>query len=361
MATTRVSDNLIQHYEFVLHHIRDIIFTVRERDRKILDANEAALKTYQFTLDELRSMTLDDLIATDLQAQMVSHSDAAVPGGLPLETVHARKNGEKFPVEVTSLGSFLGDEKVLLSVVRDLSERNQSQEAVRETDNNLRALLNAVTETLLLLDRDGTVLAANDTSAKRLRLRIDNMIGANYFDLLPVETAEERRRQAGTVIATGMPVRFEDIRNKRCIDQVIYPVCDDSGEVVRLALFGADITWRREMEREMEAMALTDEMTGLYNRRGFFTLATRELKRAQRLNNGMLLFFADLDGLKEINDQYGHEEGGPGAGGRLTDIHADVPFIRYHFPDWRGRIRHSGCRRRRIPGGKNSCFGSTVS
>jgi diguanylate cyclase (GGDEF)-like protein/PAS domain S-box-containing protein len=305
----RVSDNLIQHYEFVLHHVRDIIFTVRERDRNILDANDAALITYQYTLDELRSMTLDDLTAADAQEQMVSHSDAAVPGGLPLETFHVRKNGEKFPVEVTSLGSFLGDEKVLLSVVRDLSERNQSQEAVRDTDNNLRALLNAVTETLLLLDKDGTVLAANDTSAKRLRLRIDNMIGANYFDLLPVETAEERRRQAGTVIATGTPVRFEDIRNKRCIDQVIYPVCDDSGEVVRLALFGADITWRREMEKELEAMALTDEMTGLYNRRGFFTLATRELKRAQRLNNGMLLFYADLDGLKEINDQYGHEEG----------------------------------------------------
>jgi diguanylate cyclase (GGDEF)-like protein len=63
------------------------------------------------------------------------------------------------------------------------------------------------------------------------------------------------------------------------------------------------------MERELEALALTDQLTGLYNRRGFFTLATRELRRAQRSNNSMLLFFADLDGLKAINDQFGHEEG----------------------------------------------------
>jgi diguanylate cyclase (GGDEF)-like protein/PAS domain S-box-containing protein len=166
-----------------------------------------------------------------------------------------------------------------------------------------------VTETLLLLDKDGTVLAANETSAKRLRLRLDKMIGANYFDLLPPETAEERRKQAQSVIATGMPVRFEDIRNKRFIDQVIYPVCDDKGEVARLAFFGADITRRREMEKELEAMALTDQLTGLYNRRGFFTLASRELKRAERSTSGMLLFFADLDGLKDINDRFGHEEG----------------------------------------------------
>ncbi len=305
----RISSNVIQQYEFLLHHIRDIIFTVRLKDRKILDANTAALNAYQFTIEELRSMMMDDLTTAEPKGQVVFHADAAVPGGISFEAVHVRKNGERFPVEVTSLETVQGNEKILLCIVRELSDGKRSQEIMHETENNQRALLNAVTETLLLLDKDGTVLAANDTSAKRLRLRIDNMIGANYFGLLPAETAEERRKQADTVVATSMPVRFEDIRNKRYIDQVIYPVCNERGEVARLALFGADITWRREMEKELEAMALTDQLTGLYNRRGFFTLATRELKRAQRSASGMLLFFADLDGLKDINDKHGHEEG----------------------------------------------------
>lgn len=305
----RVSDNLIQHYEFLLYHIREIILTIRYRDKKILDANTAAIRTYQYTLEELRSMTVDALNSAPSSGMDAFYANGSVPGGTFIETVHVRKNGEKFPVEVTSIQTVMGGEKIILGVVRDVSERKQSQEAVRETENNLRALLNAVTETLLLLDKDGTVLAANETSAKRLRLRLDKMIGANYFDLLPPETAAERRKQAQSVIATGMPVRFEDIRNKRFIDQVIYPVCDDRGEVARLAFFGADITRRREMEKELEAMALTDQLTGLYNRRGFFTLASRELKRAERSTSGMLLFFADLDGLKDINDRFGHEEG----------------------------------------------------
>jgi len=107
----RVSDNLIQHYEFLLHHIREVIFTIRHRDKKILDANAAALQTYQYTLDELRAMTIDDLNGSEARGQAVSHPNAAAPGGTLFESVHVRKNGEKFPVEVTSLETTLGGEK----------------------------------------------------------------------------------------------------------------------------------------------------------------------------------------------------------------------------------------------------------
>jgi diguanylate cyclase (GGDEF)-like protein/PAS domain S-box-containing protein len=302
-------EDLNKRHEFLMQNTRDIILAVRYRDRKILEANAAALKTYQYTIDELRSMTIDDLRATDASDQNSPLLDIAVSHSGLFETIHVRKNRETFPVKVRLLGTMMGNERILLCVVRDISERKLSQEAVHESESNLRALLNAVTESLLLLDKDGTVLAANETFAKRLRVGIDKVIGANYYELLSADTAKERRKQADDVIRNVHPVRFETISNKRYIDQVIYPVCDDKGEVARLAIFGADITRRREMEKELEAMALSDQLTGLYNRRGFFTLATRELKRAERSANGMLLFFADLDGLKDINDQFGHEEG----------------------------------------------------
>jgi len=302
-------EDLAKRNEFLVQNTRDIILTLRYRDRQILDANAAALKTYQYTIDEMKSMTIDDLRTPEEQAQINPHMVTAISHGILFETTHVKKNGVTFPVEVISQGTMLGNERILLSIIRDQSEYKESRESMRDSESNLRALLNAVTESLLLLDKDGTVLAANETFAKRLRVGLDKIIGANYYDLLPADTAKERRKQAEDVIANGKPVRFEDIRNKRYIDQVIYPVSDDKGDVARLAFFGADITRRREMELELEAMALTDQLTGLYNRRGFFTLATRELRRAQRSANGMLLFFADLDGLKDINDRFGHEEG----------------------------------------------------
>jgi len=63
------------------------------------------------------------------------------------------------------------------------------------------------------------------------------------------------------------------------------------------------------VERELRYLALTDDLTCLYNRRGFFAAATQQLKLAHRNAQGMLLFFCDVDNLKKINDSYGHREG----------------------------------------------------
>lgn len=295
--------------QFLIEHTNDMIFTIRYADRKILDANPAAVKAYQYPLSDLKKMTIDDLRVKDSESPIVSPLPKSAARGVLFETLHIRKSGECFPVQVRFQGTMMGRERVLLSIVRDMSVQKQSRHEIAESERNLRALFNAVTESLFLLDKDGTILAANETSAKRMRVNLETIIGANYYDLLPADAAKERRKQADNVIRNGKPIRFEDVRNKRYIDQVIYPVSDESGEVERLAFFGADITRRRDMEKELETMALTDQLTGLYNRRGFFTLVTRELKRAQRSHKSMLLFFADLDGLKAINDQYGHEEG----------------------------------------------------
>ena len=63
------------------------------------------------------------------------------------------------------------------------------------------------------------------------------------------------------------------------------------------------------LDRELRSLALTDDLTCLYNRRAFLALAGQQLKVTRRKAHGFLLFFADVDNLKEINDAYGHREG----------------------------------------------------
>jgi len=63
------------------------------------------------------------------------------------------------------------------------------------------------------------------------------------------------------------------------------------------------------LDRELRSLALTDDLTGFYNRRAFLALATQQLRVAIRKSQGLLLFFADVDYLKEINDTWGHREG----------------------------------------------------
>lgn len=64
-----------------------------------------------------------------------------------------------------------------------------------------------------------------------------------------------------------------------------------------------------QVESELSHLAISDELTGLYNRRGFLLLGSERMKLAHSLKKNVLLFFADLDNLKQINDQYGHQEG----------------------------------------------------
>jgi len=70
-----------------------------------------------------------------------------------------------------------------------------------------------------------------------------------------------------------------------------------------------EIQERLKAEAEVRQLSLTDELTGLYNRRGFFLLAEQQLKLARRTKTSYCILFADLDGLKKINDTLGHEMG----------------------------------------------------
>jgi len=66
---------------------------------------------------------------------------------------------------------------------------------------------------------------------------------------------------------------------------------------------------RSRLLAEAKALSIRDDLTGLFNRRGFLGAAEQQLKTASRLGEPVLLLFADVDGMKECNDEYGHAHG----------------------------------------------------
>ncbi|KAF0182976.1 MAG: GGDEF domain protein [Nitrospirae bacterium] len=84
---------------------------------------------------------------------------------------------------------------------------------------------------------------------------------------------------------------------------------DEHGRIIRYDGLVEDITPRKNIEQSLRDASLLDELTGLYNRRGFFMLAEHQIKTASRLERSILLFFIDLDRMKWINDTLGHAEG----------------------------------------------------
>jgi two-component system, cell cycle response regulator len=80
----------------------------------------------------------------------------------------------------------------------------------------------------------------------------------------------------------------------------------DASLLVRAVRYAIE---RHQLQMALRAMSLIDDLTGLYNRRGFLTLARQQLKIADRMGKCATQIFLDLDGLKEVNDRFGHRDG----------------------------------------------------
>ncbi|MEP6901767.1 MAG: PAS domain S-box protein [Actinomycetota bacterium] len=122
-----------ERYHLLSMRARDIILFFRP-DGQIVDANQMAVETYGYDQSDLLKMRLHDLRAPETLAVLEEQLAKANNGGTHFETVHQRKNGTKFPVEVTSVGADIGGERLLISIIRDISERRQNEEALLKAE-----------------------------------------------------------------------------------------------------------------------------------------------------------------------------------------------------------------------------------
>jgi PAS domain S-box-containing protein len=133
-------------------------------------------------------------------------------------------------------------------------EWKPTEEKRRKSEETARALLNAATESALLIDTEGAILALNETAHQRLGNAMEKLVGVNYYDLLPSTVATDRKQRVKEVIRTGNPIRFEDERDGKHFDNNVYPVFDTKGKVGHIAVFSHDITDRKRAQETLRKM-----------------------------------------------------------------------------------------------------------
>ncbi len=117
-------DLLFLKYKLLFDNARDIILFI-DRDGKILEANPAAVKTYGYSLEELTSLHVFDLRKFDNRALVESQMRQAKDSSIQFETVHKKKDGSAIPVEVCSTGVNFRGRRILMSIVRDISAKQE--------------------------------------------------------------------------------------------------------------------------------------------------------------------------------------------------------------------------------------------
>ncbi|HEY9879290.1 MAG TPA: ATP-binding protein [Leptolyngbyaceae cyanobacterium] len=120
------TEKALKRYQLLSEYSRDIVLYIN-KDGQILEANQAAVQAYGYDHTELLTLKIADLRAPDTHSNLPQQFNQASEQGILFETVHVRKDGSPFPVEVSAQSAVIDDETVVLSVIRDITERKKAE------------------------------------------------------------------------------------------------------------------------------------------------------------------------------------------------------------------------------------------
>ena len=181
----------------------------------------------------------------ELQEQLREAVKAAASGRfVRFEATHPVPDGTLKYVDFSlkPIKDEAGNVVFLIPEGREITDRKLAEVALRQSENTARALLNATTDSALLLGPEGQIHAVNTVAAQRLGRSNEELVGKPVFDFMPPDVAESRKRRILEVVRSGKPVRYEDESQGRFLDHSMYPVLDAQGNVAQVALFVRDAT-----------------------------------------------------------------------------------------------------------------------
>jgi two-component system cell cycle response regulator len=196
------------------------------------------------------------------------------------------------------------DKKLLVRTIRYAIERNRLRlelesinSELQESETRFRSLIEKSSDAILFVDSNRVINFANLASESIFDCNPEKLIG-EIFDY-PVEQGKTRTievtRNDGEQIIVEMHVTKTESRGLRFYLVTLKEV----SELFKYA----------RKEEKLQEITLTDELTGLHNRRGFYTLAEQLIRISNFTKSGMILFFIDVDKLKYINDTFSHQDG----------------------------------------------------
>lgn len=306
-----------RHYESIFNSMPEGLmeFTL---DGKIFHANNAALALCGLREEDLLASGFLDLFTGEHRERLrtLMHTLGQAPVVID-ENEPLLLNGKM--VTIHFLPSRDESHAFIIAILRDLTEKITAARELERMRHQQERILNAVSEGIFGLDKENLVTFVNPAALAMLGYELHDLtLGNKLHDIV------HRRKPDGTtyplsdcpihatsqdgIVRKGTETFWRKNGESFPVQYTSSPIQQDY-EITGIVVTFADITERKKMEERLRESAMTDELTSLFNRRGFMTLADKLIKISVRDKNDLLLVYVDFDNLKWINDTLGHSVG----------------------------------------------------
>ncbi len=258
----------LQIYETVLYNANDIIILFSS-EGNIVKVNKKAINTYGYSEEELLSMHISELRNVQNLELLHTQFEEAKLGGIEFETMHYRSDGSNFHAEVKSIGIEIDNEKLVLSIIRDITNRIKSDEETRE----LASLVENTDDAIIGKNLNGIITSWNIGAEKIYGYKKEEVIGKHISIIIPEDKISDFHKIMKN-IKNGEKIKgFESKRRKKNGDIIdvsitVSPIYNMEGNLIGASNITRDITENKKIEKELrdkyeEISALYEELIAI--------------------------------------------------------------------------------------------------
>jgi diguanylate cyclase (GGDEF)-like protein/PAS domain S-box-containing protein len=197
---------------------------------------------------------------------------------------------------------------------RDVTERQQAETILRESEERFRALVQHGSDLVSILDKDGTIRFESPSIEHILGYGVDDLIGVSALDLTHPDDGERVMAAVASIHADRhlrepVSYRFRHADGTWRWLESTGRLVDGAGGIDGAVINSRDVTERMALEEQLEYQALHDDLTELPNRALLLDRLDQCVARSHRYHESIAVLFLDLDNFKLVNDSLGHAAG----------------------------------------------------
>ncbi len=255
-AETKLKENE-EKYRAIVEQAFEGISLFDLEEIKIIDANKAYLDMLGYTKEELLSLPIENLVS---DREKIKRSLKEIQNCQDVDIIRCnlkRKDGSIVNTEISSRTIKLGNKKIILSVVRDITEKLKIDEKLRKAEENYRILAQTMPDLVIIIDLTGKILYVNSAAEKLGKSLKKNVIGQHVYDFILPEyfpRAKENlaKRASGDTGIYHYEMILDDGKDFKKPFEVTSTPIIENGKITKVLLIAHDITERKKQMEMIE-------------------------------------------------------------------------------------------------------------